>query len=292
LPQSFTNKKSLKFVITLGTGKFGSSNNNQVTLQGLRAIIDIDKAGGVQMSTLRAKIYGVSQSDMNSCVSLQFQSDTYLKNSIQVTAIDGTSQTLVYNGTIVNAWGDYKAMPDVFLYIQAGTGIPGILQPVPPTSFKGAVDVASAMAQLASNLGYTFENNGVTGQLSDVYLANTGLEQIKDLAKAIGCDWGLDDNNVLWIAPRNTPRGGLIPLISKDTGMIGYPTFDKNGVNFDTLFNPAIRFHGAFKIVTDIPQAAGQWIAYSIAHRLESERPGGAWFSSIRGDKTGTSISK
>jgi hypothetical protein len=43
---SFTNKKALKFVITLGTGSFGSSANNQITLQGFRAIVSIDRGGG------------------------------------------------------------------------------------------------------------------------------------------------------------------------------------------------------------------------------------------------------
>jgi len=55
---SFSNKKQLRFVITLGTGKFGSSNNDTVTLQGFRAIAEIDKAGGMMMGTLKAKIYG------------------------------------------------------------------------------------------------------------------------------------------------------------------------------------------------------------------------------------------
>ena len=43
--QSFDNKKQLKFLITLGTGLFGSSKNNVITLQGYRAVVEIDKAG-------------------------------------------------------------------------------------------------------------------------------------------------------------------------------------------------------------------------------------------------------
>ena len=37
--------------LLVGTGKFGSSNNDVVTLQGFRAIADIDKAGGMMMGT-------------------------------------------------------------------------------------------------------------------------------------------------------------------------------------------------------------------------------------------------
>ena len=81
---SFDYKKALRFVITLGTGKFGSSNNDTITLQGFRASADIDKAGGMMMGTLRAKIYGVKQADMNSVTTLQWKPGTLIPNTVEV----------------------------------------------------------------------------------------------------------------------------------------------------------------------------------------------------------------
>lgn len=286
---SFDNKKQLRFVITLGTGKFGSSNNDTITLQGFRATADIDKAGGMMMGTLRAKIYGVKQADMNSVTTLQWKPGTLIPNTVEVFAIDGTAETLVFAGNIVNAWADYQSMPDVFLHIQAQAAFFNALKAIPPRSFKGGVDVASVMAQIARDLGYTFENNGVTTQLVDVYLPNTGMEQAKDLARAAGCDLYLDDK-ILAITPPNVPRKVIIPLISPASGLVGYPTFDGVGVNFQTLFNPAVTFGGSIKLETDVQQAAGEWVVTSVAHRLESEKPGGAWFSSIRGNANGLAV--
>ena len=286
---SFTDKKQLRFVITLGTGKFGSSNNNQVVMQGFRAIADIDKAGGMMMGTLRAKIYGVKQADMNSITTLQWKPGTLIPNTVEVYAIDGTAETLVFAGNIVNAWADYQGMPDVFLHIQAQAAFFNQLKAIPPRSFKGRVDVASVMAQIARDLGYTFENNGVTTQLVDVYLPNTGMEQAKDLARAAGCDMYLDDK-ILAITPPNVPRKVIIPLISPATGLVGYPTFDGVGVNFQALFNPAVTFGGSIKLETDVQQAAGEWVVTSVSHRLECERPGGAWFSNIRGNANGLAV--
>ena len=85
---SFENPKDLLFIITLGTGTFGSSNNNQIQLQGLRAKENIEKAGGQMLGTMRAQIYGVSQSDMNSATTLQYQNQGFLRNTIEVFAID------------------------------------------------------------------------------------------------------------------------------------------------------------------------------------------------------------
>lgn len=286
---SFDNKKQLRFVVTLGTGKFGSSNNDTITLQGFRATADIDKAGGMMMGTLRAKIYGVKQADMNSVTTLQWKTGTLIPNTVEVYAIDGPAETLVFAGNIVNAWADYQSMPDVFLHIQAQSAFFNTLKAIPPRSFKGGVDVASVMAQIARDLGYTFENNGVTTRLVDVYLPNTGMEQAKDLARAAGCDLYLDDK-ILAITPPNVPRKVIIPLISLASGLVGYPTFDGVGVNFQTLFNPAITFGGSIKLETDVQQAAGEWVVTSVGHRLESEKPGGAWFSNVRGNQNGLAV--
>lgn len=286
---SFSDKKQLRFVITLGTGKFGSSEHDQIILQGFRATADIDKAGGMMMGTLRAKIYGVKQADMNSVTTLQWKPGTLIPNTVEVYAIDGAVETLVFAGNIVNAWADYQSMPDVYLHIQAQSAFFNALKAVPPRSFKGGVDVASIMAQIARDLGYVFENNGVTTRLTDIYLPNTGMEQAKDLARAAGCDLYLDDK-ILAITPPNVPRKVLIPLISPASGLVGYPTFDGVGVNFQTLFNPAVTFGGSIKLETDVQQAAGEWVVTSVGHRLESEKPGGAWFSSIRGNANGLAV--
>jgi hypothetical protein len=286
---SFDSKKQLRFVVTLGTGKFGSSNNDQITMQGFRAIADIDKAGGMMMGTLRAKIFGVKQADMNSVTTLQWKAGLLIPNTVEVFAIDGAAETLVFAGNIVNAWADYQSMPDVYLHIQAQSAFFNALKAIPPRSFKGRVDVASVMAQIARDLGYIFENNGVTTQLTDVYLPNTGMEQAKDLARAAGCDLYLDDK-ILAITPPNVPRKVIIPLISPASGLVGYPTFDGVGVNFQTLFNPAVTFGGSIKLETDVQQAAGEWVVTSVGHRLESEKPGGAWFSTIRGNQNGLAV--
>lgn len=288
---SFDNKKQLRFKITLGTGKFGSSDNDTITLQGFRAAVDIDKAGGMMMGTLKARIYGVKQEDMNSITTLQWKPKTWIPNTIEVTAIDGATETLIFAGNIVNAWGDYQGMPDVHLQIQAQSAFFGALNSIPPKSYKGAIDVAVAMKQIADDLGLTFENNGVSAQLVDMYLPNTALEQAKELAKAAGC-WLYIDDKILAITPENAPRKGIIPEISKDSGLVGYPTFDGVGVNFRAMFNPGVIFGGLVKLTTDVTHAAGEWIVTSVAYHLESEKPNGQWFAHIRGNANGLAVTK
>lgn len=288
---SYEHKKLLKFIITLGTTSFTASGTNQITLKGFRSTVDIDKAGGMMMGTLRAKIYGVRQEDMNSITTLQWGPRSLIPNTVQVFTVDGDVETQVFAGNIVNAWGDYMSMPDVFLHIQAQSAYFSQLKATAPRSYSGTTNAATVMGQIAAEMQLTFENNGVNVQLSDVYLANTATEQAKELAQIANCDLYIDDR-ILAITPRNGSRTGTIPLISAKTGLVGYPTFDGVGVNFKILFNAGVTFGGRIKLETDITRAAGEWVITSVSHQLTSEMPSGAWFSNIRGNLSGFAITR
>jgi hypothetical protein len=289
---SFDNIKDLKFVITLGTTSFNEQGDNQITLRGFRAVADITKAGGVQMGTLRAQIFGVAQSDMNTITTLQWKDGTLKKNTIVVYAIDGDAETLVFAGNIVNAFGVYQNLPDVYLSIQAQAAFFGNIIVGTPTSVSGPVKVSTLMKSIASDLGLTFSDGGVDTVITDPYLPFSALEKAKILQQMCGFEMFVDDMT-LAITPRNTARDSLIPDISADSGLVGYPTFDGYGVNFQTLFNPSITFGGKIKLsVPDIPIANGEWFVQSISHRLESYKPGGGWFSEIRGTLGGLVIAK
>lgn len=289
---SYSNKKRLRFVITMDRARFGKSQEaNQIELEGYRSSADIDKAGGMMMGMLNAKIFGVRKQDMDTITTLQWQpsnvgGDVYIQNTVEVFAIDGDMNTLVFSGNIVNAWADYSGMPDVFLHIQAQAAFFNQLKSVAPESWKGAVDVATAMKKLADKMGYAFESHGVQVTVDNPYLPDTAMEQAKALAKMAGCVLFVDDKTLVLLPP-NSGRLGAIVKISPQSGLVGYPSFDMAGVVFQTLFNPNLRFLAQFELITDQDRAAGIWVATSIAHRLESERPNGAWFSSVRGNFKG-----
>lgn len=281
---SFDNKKQLRFVITLGSDnpKFDEAGADQIILQGYRATVICENAGWVQMGELRAEIFGMSQSDMNAITSYPLRITEATRNKIVVYAIDGKQESVVFAGNMVIAWPDYSRMPDVCFRIQARAAYSSALQTVAPRSFKGGSNVADIMRQIATSMGLVFENSGVNVMLSDVYLANTDLEQARDLAKAAGIELNIE-NNVLSIWPKGSYRNALIPLVSADTGLVGYPSFDGTYLRFDTLYNPSFITGGLIKVESDNLAAKGQWQILKMAHRLESEKPGGAWFSSVVG---------
>ena len=278
---SYSNKKQLKFVITLGTGDFDSKGDNQITLQGFRASADISLAGGYQMGELRAKIYGVKLSDMNAITTFTNKVDAINKTTIIVYAIDGLVESVVYGGNILNAFANFQGMPDVYLDIQAGSSLLAVLQTVPPRSYRGDVDVASVLTEIALTMGKTIENTDVNVKLSNIYLCDTAMRQFQDLAQMADVDY-VEEERVIAIMRRGTPRNSVVPLISAATGLIGYPVPNGISVNARCLYNPAIRALGMVKIETEVKRAEGYWKVNSMSHQLESEKPNGAWFTSFQ----------
>jgi hypothetical protein len=289
-PSSFENEKDLKFTITLNNGSsFGVSGQNVLTLQGLRATVDIDRAGGAAYGHMHAQVFGVSQADMNAATSYKYQIDSIPRNSISVWAIDGDSQTLVFSGDVVTCWANYQNQPEVFLQIEAVAGYYALMTPVSPTSYATSFDVATAMQSLATQMGFTFENSSnppVTVQLPTMYLSGTAMQQAQQIVDAAGIAMYLD-NGILAITPLYQPRAtSTVPEISAQSGMVGYPTYDGRSVNFSMLFNPAVKYGGVISVVTDNPPgAAGQWYVASIAHSLSSQKLGGPFFSRVSGLK-------
>lgn len=281
--KSFQTLKDLRFTFTLGSGTFGAMGN-QLTVSGLRATVDVQKAGGQMMSTANARIYGLPLEQMNQLSTLAFLPLSYVKNTIKIEALEGDTATVVFDGEIIKAFPDFQSMPDVCLYLETQIGKSAQLQPAEPLSYPGSTAVADIFKNIAKGLGVTFENNGVTSKLDNPYLPGTLIDQLRQISTAAGVPFFLDDGKLAISQPGIAipPAGGIAPLINKDTGLVGYPTFDKVGVQFATLFNPAIRFGSQIQMQSGIRQADGVWQVCSMTYRLESQKPGGAWHQFIQ----------
>lgn len=297
---SFANIKDLRFQITLGqpNASFpGQPGSNTITIQGLRAAVNIENAGGAMMGTLHAQIFGMTASDMNTLTSTLWDSllistpssgqssSSFAFNQIQVFAIDGSQETLVYNGIILNCWGVYTSMPEVYLMIEAQIGYTWLVTSGTPISIQSDTDIDTVMQQIASLMGFQFENNGVSVTVpKGTYLGNTPMEQARTLMQMYKFWMYLDctSPNTLAIAPYGVPRTTQItPLVSPQSGLEGYPLFNSTGVNFETKFNPGIVFGGPVQVQSSIPKANGTWTVVSMAHQLSSQTKDGPWKSVI-----------
>ena len=303
---SFANR-ALTAVITLGTGTFGQTGMNTITLSGLRAQATISKNGGPSFDGAEMRLYGVTASVMNAVSALGVLPIVYFRYNNTLTILAGddvNGMAPVFSGVLLSAFQDFSEMPESSLHLVANGGVAGALVPTAPISFPGGADVATIMGGLAETMGLIFENNGVQVQLASPYFAGTALQQAQKCVQAAHIQMCIDTNtapNTLAIWPYTGTRGGAIPLISAASGMIGYPTFQQFGMEFTTLFNPNIRVGAKLMMQSTVggsvtyanPSAPspdtilsggpnGLWyINGPVTHDLAAQMPGGPWFTQV-----------
>lgn len=274
-------KRKIDVTINLGEGQFGDDKGPDVTLTGLRVSASIVYYGGSVQAEAQLHIWGLPLDMINLLTRIGPTGNQVRCNTIIITAgEEGGAMSTVYQGTIVEAVGDFKGAPEVVFRVLALGSYIDAMKPVPAHSC-GSEDAASVMDDLAKLMGLTLENNGVSVMLSNPYYCGTALQQVMDCAKEAGISFAVDRGK-LAIWPRNGYRQGDGPVkISAATGLVGYPEFSSRGMVAGTLFNQDVIIGGRIEVTSDLTAACGIWTAFNIVHTLESETPNGQWFTQI-----------
>jgi hypothetical protein len=275
-------KRKIDVTINLGEGQFGDDKGQDVTLSGLRVSAEITYYGGAIQAEAHIHIFGLPMDMINQLTRVGMIGNQVRCNTIRIAAgEEGGAMSDVYQGTIAEAFGDFQNAPEVVFTVLALGSFSDAIKPVPASSYKGAVDAAVVMANLAELMGLAFENNDVSVMLSNPYYPGTAWQQVKDCAQEAGISVEVQLGK-LAIWPRNGYRKGNGPIkISPETGMVGYPAFSSKGITVRTLFNQDVVTGGQIEVASELAVACGVWNAYNIVHMLESETPNGQWFTQI-----------
>lgn len=275
-------ERKLGVSIRLENGTFDESRTDTITLPArLRMAARLAHAGGPSDGTLDLVIWGMTKSIMNQLSTLGMQINLVPKNSITVTAgSDDVGMATAFVGYIIAAYADFNASPEVAFHISAHTLAPQSVIPAKATSFEGATDVATIMSGFATLMGLKFENSGVTTQLHSPYYSGSVKTQAQACVEEAGISWNNGALGTLAIWPKNGSRGGQIPLVSKLTGMSGYPTYTAYGIMVRTLYNPSITFGAKIRVESEVIKP-GEWAVYGLDHELSVQMPDGQWMSSV-----------
>lgn len=276
----FKRRITATFQLGLG-GTFGESGTNTVVCEGLRVQASIHECNGPGLGQANVRIHGLTPSLLRQLSSLNQATMAARRNSIILEAGDDVNgMATVFQGQIQISQIMLNTAPDTSLALMASAGGLAPIRRVTPTSYPGTADAGVILQNLAFEAGLDFENNGVSIPLSTPYFPGDTWSKIKRCAAAGKIDFTIDaKKNALVITPRGGARPGDIPVISPNTGMIGYPAYSSGlgGLHVTTLFNPLLRVQGQVKIESSLEVANGIWRTFNLQHELESEDPGGQW---------------
>jgi len=280
-------RRQLNVTFQLGKGSFGNSGYDTVTFKaptpgapGMRALVEVAIANLDQQPQGIIRLYGLTLDHINQLTKAGRTYDVR-NDKVMVQAGDvGGTLTTVFSGTIIEAYPDFREMPNVAFQVRAVGGAEINLKPVEPTSFEGSVSAGTALGQIAQKCGLTLENNGVNAVLSNPYFPGAGITQINRAVKAANCFGTIDStNNTLAVWPKDGSRSGGPVKFGPDNGMILYPEFQQTQITVRAVYDPKLIVAPGKTITVDseLTAAEGEWTVSLIALSLAAEMPDGPW---------------
>lgn len=275
-------KRKINLTIGLGEGPFGTMAGQTQTIEGLRVSCTVQAYGGETAGQMTARVYGLPLSLINQLTTVGIiAAGIKAKNTVLIEAGDeGGALSTVYKGAILTAFGQFNSAPAVAFNISASASALASIVPVAPTSYQGGADVGDICEALALVMGLSFENHGVAVQLSNPYFYGSALAQLQACMRAAGARYSID-RGVLAIWPRGGGLSDAPVMISKETGMVGYPDFSSNGLLVTSRYQPAVKLGGKIQVQSTLTPANGIWKVNRVIHDLEAEMPDGKWFTSM-----------
>lgn len=279
-------RKRIDVTITLGSGDFGEGEGSTKVFHGHRVSCQMTANAGESMSSCACRIYGASLDDMNRLTSMgPINQTAFGKNTIQIEAgDDGDKLAAVFFGALLYSQGNLQKSPDAYLDLYATCEGLAAIKPVNADTWKGETPVWLMMSKFAADAGWALEDLGVKAVINDPYYSGSTLEKIRACAREASIAYRVS-NKVLTIfaADSEVPQGNIVD-ISPSTGLVNYPLFAADSINFRSVFNPQFLIGGKVILTgSEVSQANGPWNIAGVSHSIESEIPDGEWFSDVKG---------
>lgn len=257
-------------------------NGKQHTVEGLACTADITKPGLPEKNSASVTVWGLKYELMDELTMLAFRPLESQKNQITIEAGDKDGQlSVVFKGEIVSASADFNEAPDVAMKFEAESGSYPQQIAEPALTVDGEAKASDLFSKFAAAMGYDFKDEGLATSVKNSRFSGSPFSKACKLARDIDCELYVDDDKVI-VMPAGQARKGNAVLLNKDTGLIGYPVFNQDGISCRCLYNPDLIYGGLIKVESIVPKATGAWRITKLTHSLSAYEPGGGnWESQI-----------
>lgn len=275
--------KTIRVTAQLQKGQFSGSGNT-VIIENVPITVDITKQGGEDKNKATITVENLKLETVKQLTVLSFKRLETYNNVVQIEAGNkDTDLSTIFIGEVTSSIPEISDNGTLSLKMEVMAGYYPALIPSKPVSVQGVTTIDNLMSQFAKEAGYSYENKNITGSVSNCVFIGSPIAKARALAKQTNIDLLIDDNKFT-IQTFNAPKDGQIPLISKNTGMIGYPSFSSEGIDVKCEFNNNLKVGGYFKLESILPFATGEWQIVKLTHRLEAYQPSsGTWETTVSG---------
>ncbi|MDM3358718.1 hypothetical protein [Citrobacter sp. Cb004] len=270
-------KRSLRFEFVNETSSFDESGNNTISISEARATVSFQSAGNLFGTQINVSIFGLGI-EMLAALSSKamglFGSDT---ERISMKVFVG--ETAIFAGYMTSSIANMNAIPNAALMITATANADLQNKPASPFSFNGATPVPDIINAICNAAGYKAYITGLDGLVvTNPHYEGSIFTQLESLCNDVNVAMSVAPPSIsFW--PQDSTRDDVMPLISPEYGLIGYPIFSNGGLMFQTQFSTLLTTGRNVQIETSLPHASGVYKLTSVNHELSSWVNDGPWHS-------------
>ncbi|HBC7422592.1 TPA: hypothetical protein KEY88_005382 [Serratia marcescens] len=274
-------KKELSFVFTMAEGDFDKKGTNKITIGNVRAAVKLAAYGNVSGFTADISLYGLS-AELLSMLSTKGTLGAMEEKPGAVIVEISSGKTQLFRGGIWSAYANMNAMPESALMFNAVAGLSLRTDATLAFSVSGPVEIGMMLTAIAKTAGLGARMVGVTGVVNNPHCTGNAMQQIIDICSDHQLSYQITDE-VLIVWPQNGSPDDVVPYVSPESGLVGYPVFTQNGIMFQTTFSPLLSAGRAVELTTSLPNASGRYILTTVEHMLTTWTEGGSWHSVCQG---------
>lgn len=274
---SLYSKRSLRFEFVNETSSFDESGNNTISISEARATVSFQSAGNLFGTQINVSIFGLGI-EMLAALSSKamglFGSDT---ERISMKVFVG--ETAIFAGYMTSSIANMNAIPNAALMITATANADLQNKPASPFSFNGATPVPDIINAICNAAGYKAYITGLDGLVvTNPHYEGSIFTQLESLCNDVNVAMSVAPPSIsFW--PQDSTRDDVMPFISPEYGLIGYPIFSNGGLMFQTQFSTLLTTGRNVQIETSLPHASGVYKLTSVNHELSSWLNDGPWHS-------------
>lgn len=277
----FTTKR-IRIEIALRAGKF-DDGSDIVIIDDLPMHVEVIKPGFPAFPEANITIWGLELSKMKALSMKGHVAFQSYRNRVKIYAGEGEPEKLPLIFVGEESFGSMQcdSSGESRFELKAFSGIYAAQAPSVPVSVEGSVPAADIIRQFANEAGYSFVNQGVTTQITNCLVQGDVITKMRTVANAIGADIILDDETII-LLPNNAYRQSPYVTINAQSGMLGYPSINSQGIQVTFLFNPSVKLRQMIHVESVIPMAMGDHNVIKLTHTLDANvNSGGAWQTTI-----------
>lgn len=277
-------KRTISYEITLTNDSFSNTDSSKNTLKisDVRSYVSMEINGGMTGITIDAQIYGLSIEHMAKISGSGFKYTASQGAKIRI-EVDGI---VFFQGQVIWARPDYNQAPDIPLMISAMSNPDNMWKPITDTSIAGSATLKNIIGTLGGKVGVSVGDCDVNQTFTNVFLRGGFMSQYSQLQQMLDPLNIFLDYNSQHISAYNQNASGSSSnsdiLLSKDTGMIGYPTFTEYGIIVNAIYQEGFKINRFVKVESEIPNVSGEYkIVQGSRHSLSSWVENGPWTSTL-----------